>query len=96
MDDGEDLPPEFADPPTLNVAENRFWRVFQILQSDRSTGFDIGTIPTSTIIDYVTKVDREDDPREINRIIRFVHAIDDEFVSLKREMNKQAGDSREQ
>lgn len=41
-------------------------------------------IPAGAISDHLVKVERETDAREITRAIRFVRAIDDEFVSLQR------------
>lgn len=42
----------------------------------------MGYIPSGAIITYAERVLREGDPRELDRIIRMVRAIDREFVAI--------------
>lgn len=56
-----------------------------MLQADRPMGFGLGYISATSVINYMTKVECEADAREIDRAIRFVHAIDIEYVAFQSE-----------
>lgn len=70
----------------LNVAETRYWRIFNVLKNDRIITGElsprIGNISSSSIIDYALRVDRISDAREIDRTVRMVQAIDAEYVAV--------------
>jgi hypothetical protein len=63
-----------------------------MLQADRPTGFGLGYIPATSVITYMKQVEGETDGREIDRAIRFVHAIDSEYIAFQSEKaDKEAG-----
>lgn len=83
--DGDEIPAIYADPPTLSHSEFRYWHLFGMVQRDRPPSFDgISFIPSAPIVTYLVNVARETDAREIDLAIRFVRAIDDEYVGLQR------------
>ena len=50
----------------------------------------MGHIPSGPVINYLIHVEREAEAREIDRAVRFVRAIDDEFVKACRLRQEQA------
>ena len=49
-------------------------------------GMGIGPIPMTAMLAYAKDIDGETDPQDLRRFVRFVRAVDDEF--LKAEASK--------
>ncbi|WP_432612508.1 phage tail assembly chaperone [Azospirillum brasilense] len=86
IEDDEEFPPVLLDAPDLNPGLRRFWRAFQDLSGDRPVGMAVGAIPMTAMLAYAKDIDGDTDPQNLRRFVRFVRAIDDEF--LKAEASK--------
>ncbi|MGR0183216.1 phage tail assembly chaperone [Azospirillum aestuarii] len=86
MEDDEEFPPVLLDAPDLNPGLRRFWRAFSDLSGDRPVGVGTGLIPMTAMLAYAKDIDGDTDPQDLRRFVRFVRAVDDEF--LKAEANR--------
>jgi len=88
VEDGEE-PPSICVPPPVNPALSRYVTAFQHTSRDRPVGMSAGAIPSGAIIGYARDVDGVTDRAELRRYLRFVAAIDDEWLSARRAENFQ-------
>jgi hypothetical protein len=82
--EGGEEPPEICRAPPYSPALERYVTAFRHLTRDRASGMGIGPIPTSAIIVYAKEVDGETEALELRSYLRFVGAIDDEYVKACR------------
>ena len=56
-------------------------------------GMGVGAIPITAMLAYAKDIDGDTDPQDLRRFVRFVRAIDDEY--LKAEANRNSKPSAE-
>lgn len=79
VEDGEE-PPEICCPPDVSPALRRYITCFNLVSRDRTIGMTAGPIPTGAILTYAREVDGVTDRADLRRYLRFVGAIDDEYL----------------
>lgn len=92
LEDGED-PPAICIPPPLNPALTAYVGAWNLLRGDRQAGMTgPGPMPTTAIIAYARDVEGVTDRRSLKRFLRFVRAIDGEYLTAATKRGDDHGD----